>query len=120
MFDSPLIWTASLLSILCLAAENKPVKSTSQISEKSDAEPSEEDDLIRIYSTRNCPYCDRVIIVAKLKGLRFEVVNVDLQKKPKWFTTKHPEGTVPVLEHKGNVRSFAPFLEIYWISLSFA
>lgn len=57
--DNMLLWEKEIIRGL-----------TNQYFNTGDAEPSEDDDLLRIYSTQYCPYCDRVIILAKLKGLR--------------------------------------------------
>uniref|UniRef100_A0A8R1TLS4 Glutathione S-transferase omega n=1 Tax=Onchocerca volvulus TaxID=6282 RepID=A0A8R1TLS4_ONCVO len=58
----------------------------------------------RIYSQPFCLYCERVIIAAHKKSLRFEVINVDnLEDIPDWFYSKNPEGVVPVLEHNGKL-----------------
>ena len=38
-----------------------------------------------------------------MKGVPFDVINCDLQKKPKFLTDANPNGQVPVLLHDGNV-----------------
>uniref|UniRef100_A0A8C3YVV4 Glutathione S-transferase omega n=1 Tax=Catagonus wagneri TaxID=51154 RepID=A0A8C3YVV4_9CETA len=55
--------------------------------------------LIRIYSMRFCPYAHRTRLVLRAKGIRHEVVNINLRNKPEWFFTKHPFGQIPVLEN---------------------
>ncbi|XP_008059273.1 glutathione S-transferase omega-2 isoform X2 [Carlito syrichta] len=55
--------------------------------------------LIRIYSMRFCPYSHRTRLVLKAKGIRHEVVNINLRNKPEWYYTKHPFGQIPVLEN---------------------
>ncbi|EFO17107.1 glutathione S-transferase domain-containing protein [Loa loa] len=103
MFNPLLIWILCLSSVN-IAVVSKLVGFTSKILQQDDPEPSPGDN-IRIYSMRFCPYCDRVIIAAYKKGLQFEVLNINLQNKPGWFLSKHPEGTVPVLEHDGKLVS---------------
>ncbi|CAH6943070.1 glutathione S-transferase omega-1 [Phodopus roborovskii] len=54
--------------------------------------------LIRIYSMRFCPFAQRVLMVLKAKGIRHEIININLKSKPEWFFKKNPAGLVPVLE----------------------
>ncbi|XP_012294933.1 glutathione S-transferase omega-2 isoform X2 [Aotus nancymaae] len=54
--------------------------------------------LIRIYSMRFCPFSHRTRLVLQAKGIRHEVVNINLKNKPEWYYTKHPFGQIPVLE----------------------
>ncbi|XP_001512410.2 glutathione S-transferase omega-1 [Ornithorhynchus anatinus] len=54
--------------------------------------------LIRVYSMRFCPYAKRTLLVLNAKGIKHEVVNINLKNKPEWFFQKHPLGQVPVLE----------------------
>uniref|UniRef100_A0A2K5R284 Glutathione S-transferase omega n=1 Tax=Cebus imitator TaxID=2715852 RepID=A0A2K5R284_CEBIM len=54
--------------------------------------------LIRIYSMRFCPCSHRTRLVLQAKGIRHEVVNINLKNKPEWYYTKHPFGQIPVLE----------------------
>lgn len=76
---------------------------------------------LRLYVMRFCPWCERVLLYLSRKNARqeflyllnerwvhvvyfsVEVVNVDLVDKPTFLLLKHPEGKVPVLEHKGKV-----------------
>ncbi|XP_006166476.1 glutathione S-transferase omega-2 isoform X2 [Tupaia chinensis] len=55
--------------------------------------------MIRIYSMRFCPYSHRTRLVLKAKGIRHEVININLRNKPDWYYTKHPLGQIPVLEN---------------------
>ncbi|CAH6942834.1 glutathione S-transferase omega-2 [Phodopus roborovskii] len=57
------------------------------------------DGVIRIYSMRFCPYSHRARLVLKAKGIRHEVININLKNKPEWYFTKHPFGQIPVLEN---------------------
>ncbi|KAL2769298.1 glutathione S-transferase omega-2 isoform 4 [Daubentonia madagascariensis] len=47
---------------------------------------------------RFCPYSHRTRLVLKAKGIRHEIVNINLRNKPEWYYTKHPLGQIPVLE----------------------
>ncbi|XP_036031810.1 glutathione S-transferase omega-2-like isoform X2 [Onychomys torridus] len=53
---------------------------------------------IRIYSMRFCPFAQRTLMVLKAKGIRHEIININLKNKPEWFFKKNPSGLVPVLE----------------------
>uniref|UniRef100_A0A5F5PZR1 Glutathione S-transferase omega n=2 Tax=Equus TaxID=9789 RepID=A0A5F5PZR1_HORSE len=55
--------------------------------------------LIRIYSMRFCPYSHRTRLILQAKGIRHEVININLKNKPEWYYTKHPFGQIPVLEN---------------------
>nr|XP_058154468.1 glutathione S-transferase omega-2 isoform X3 [Dasypus novemcinctus] len=55
--------------------------------------------VIRLYSMRFCPYAHRTRLVLYAKGIRHEIVNINLKNKPDWFYTKHPFGQIPVLEN---------------------
>ncbi|XP_040848091.1 glutathione S-transferase omega-1-like isoform X1 [Ochotona curzoniae] len=60
--------------------------------------------VIRLYSMRFCPFAERTRLVLKAKGIRHEIININLKNKPDWFFKKNPLGLVPVLEDsKGKV-----------------
>ncbi|KAM5272063.1 glutathione S-transferase omega-1-like [Ctenodactylus gundi] len=48
---------------------------------------------------RFCPYAQRTLLVLEAKGIRHEVVNINLKNKPEWFFKKNPIGKVPVIEN---------------------
>ncbi|XP_016392148.1 glutathione S-transferase omega-1-like [Sinocyclocheilus rhinocerous] len=54
--------------------------------------------LIRLYSMRFCPFAQRARLVLTAKGVKHEIININLKDKPDWFLEKNPSGTVPVLE----------------------
>ncbi|XP_042624251.1 glutathione S-transferase omega-1-like [Cyprinus carpio] len=54
--------------------------------------------LIRLYSMRFCPFAQRARLVLTAKGVKHEIININLKDKPDWFLAKNPSGTVPVLE----------------------
>ncbi|XP_027707193.1 glutathione S-transferase omega-1-like [Vombatus ursinus] len=56
------------------------------------------DGIIRVYSMRFCPFAERTLLVLKAKGIKHEIININLKNKPEWFFKKNPFGLVPVLE----------------------
>ncbi|XP_036593193.1 glutathione S-transferase omega-1-like [Trichosurus vulpecula] len=54
--------------------------------------------VIRVYSMRFCPFSERTRLILKAKGIKHEVININLKNKPEWFFKKHPLGLVPLLE----------------------
>ncbi|XP_067003332.2 pyrimidodiazepine synthase [Anabrus simplex] len=71
--------------------------STKHLSVGSTCPPKEKGKL-RLYSMRFCPFVQRVKLVLNVKGIPYDVVNVDLQKKPEWLFKLHPQGKVPALD----------------------
>ncbi|XP_078499860.1 glutathione S-transferase omega-1-like [Lissotriton helveticus] len=70
--------------------------------------------LIRIYSMRFCPYAQRTRIVLAAKGIKFEIININLRSKPEWFLDKDASGEVPVLEtSKGDIISESTTISDY-------
>lgn len=57
---------------------------------------------LTLFSARACPFAHRTRLVLAEKKLDFELVEIDLQNKPAWFTTVSVYGKVPALEHDGN------------------
>ncbi|KAM4636485.1 glutathione S-transferase omega-1-like [Discoglossus pictus] len=53
---------------------------------------------IRLYSMRFCPYAQRPRLVMAAKGIKHEIVNINLKNKPEWFFEKSQFGLVPSLE----------------------
>ena len=53
-----------------------------------------------IFSCRFCPFAERTILVLLTKNIPFNVVNINLKKKPDWFQEK-TWGTVSVVKYKG-------------------
>nr|CAJ81793.1 Novel glutathione S-transferase omega protein [Xenopus tropicalis] len=56
------------------------------------------EETIRVYSMRFCPYAQRARLVLAAKGIKHEVININLKNKPDWFIEKSPFGLVPSLE----------------------
>ncbi|KAJ8680631.1 hypothetical protein QAD02_016418 [Eretmocerus hayati] len=53
---------------------------------------------LRLYSMRFCPYAQRIHLVLDAKKIPYDVVYVNLSKKPEWLQEKSPLGKVPCLE----------------------
>ncbi|XP_075698504.1 glutathione S-transferase omega-1-like [Rhinoderma darwinii] len=47
---------------------------------------------------RFCPYVQRAMLVLIAKGIKHEVININLRSKPDWFFEKSPLGLVPSIE----------------------
>ena len=56
---------------------------------------------LKLYSARACPFAHRSRLVLAEKGLKFELVEIDLANKPAWFSSVSLYGKVPALEHAG-------------------
>ncbi|MBL6931486.1 MAG: glutathione S-transferase family protein [Rhodospirillales bacterium] len=54
---------------------------------------------LQIISANVCPYAQRTRMVLHEKGLKFDLVEIDLKDKPDWFLEVSPYGKVPVLRH---------------------
>ena len=54
-----------------------------------------------LFISRFCPFAQRTILVLLAKQMPFDVVNINLKKKPAWFLEK-TYGTVSVVKYKGN------------------
>lgn len=67
-----------------------------QILEATDPKPTSDKPII--YTHLLCPYAERARIAAALKKLDHQQVDIDLSKKPDWYFTINPNGTVPTFE----------------------
>ncbi|XP_057705094.1 glutathione S-transferase omega-1-like isoform X2 [Corythoichthys intestinalis] len=47
---------------------------------------------------RFCPFAQRTRLVLNAKGIKHDIINIDLTDKPEWFVAKNPFGQVPILE----------------------
>ncbi|XP_056385160.1 glutathione S-transferase omega-1-like [Hyla sarda] len=54
--------------------------------------------VVRLYSMRFCPFVQRALLVLLAKGIKHEIVNINLKSKPDWFFEKSPHGLVPSIE----------------------
>ncbi|XP_070818811.1 glutathione S-transferase omega-1-like [Chaetodon trifascialis] len=53
---------------------------------------------IRLYSMRFCPFAQRTRLVLNAKGIKYDIININLKDKPDWFLERNPLGLVPTLE----------------------
>ncbi|XP_030765673.1 pyrimidodiazepine synthase-like [Sitophilus oryzae] len=60
-------------------------------------EPPRVEGQLRLYSTKYCPYAERVRLVLKAKNLKHDIVNINLIRKPDWYLKINPKGQVPTL-----------------------
>jgi glutathione S-transferase len=51
-----------------------------------------------LYSSIPCNFCQRVKITLDAKHIAFQTVEIDLIRRPAWFTEKASRGIVPLLE----------------------
>lgn len=65
---------------------------------KDDPCPPRKPGVLRLYSMRFCPYAQRTRLLLEHRKIPFEVVNVNLKRKPEWLFAMNPIGQVPVLE----------------------
>ncbi|CAH2322424.1 glutathione S-transferase omega-1-like [Pelobates cultripes] len=61
---------------------------------------------LRLYSMRFCPFAQRARLVLSAKGIKHEVININLKSKPDWFLEKVPSGCVPAVELSNGVVIF--------------
>lgn len=77
--------------------------------------PAREEGKLRLYGMHYCPFVQRVKMVLNVKGVPYDVVNVNLKHKPEWLYKLHPEGKVPALDTGDQIiidsLSIAEFLE---------
>jgi len=63
-------------------------------------EPPADPNKVTVFNMRFCPFAQRTILTLLAKNMSFDVVNIDLKKKPTWFVEK-TYGTVSVVKYKG-------------------
>ncbi|NBD32481.1 MAG: glutathione S-transferase family protein, partial [Cyanobacteria bacterium] len=57
---------------------------------------------LELYSASVCPFAHRTRLTLMEKGLDFQLIEIDLNKKPDWFSEVSPYGKVPVIKHQEN------------------
>lgn len=60
---------------------------------------------IELFSARVCPFAQRSRIALMEKGVKVQLIEIDLGNKPDWFSRISPYGKVPVLKH-GEIRVY--------------
>lgn len=57
------------------------------------------DNKLRLYSMRFCPYAHRTHLVLNVKNIPHHVFNVDMSEKPEWYINNvNPSGKVPAIQ----------------------
>ncbi|ESN94051.1 hypothetical protein HELRODRAFT_180211 [Helobdella robusta] len=70
----------------------------------SDEYPKHDPDLMRLYSMRFCPYAERIRLMLQFTKIKYEIININIFDKPKWFIANvNPDGTIPVLQYKNAI-----------------
>lgn len=60
--------------------------------------------MLTLYDAARCPYCARVRIVLAEKGIGYETVEIDLDRRPQWLLELNPpRGKVPIIDEGGFV-----------------
>ncbi|KAI8476296.1 MAG: hypothetical protein J3K34DRAFT_455842, partial [Monoraphidium minutum] len=54
-----------------------------------------------LYTHTCCPYAQRVLMAMLHKGIPFDLVQVDLSRKPGWYRAVNPRGLVPAVAWRG-------------------
>lgn len=57
---------------------------------------------LELYSASVCPFAHRTRLTLMEKGLDFQLIEIDLNNKPDWFSEVSPYGKVPVIKHQEN------------------
>jgi glutathione S-transferase len=57
---------------------------------------------LELYSASVCPFAHRTRLALMEKGLDFQLIEIDLNNKPDWFSEVSPYGKVPVIKHQEN------------------
>jgi len=61
--------------------------------------PAYQNDKVRVFNMRFCPYAQRACLALAAKDVPFEVVNIHLVDKPEWYLEKfNPLGKVPTVQ----------------------
>ncbi len=69
---------------------------------------------IHLYSIAVCPFAQRTRILLKLKGVAFDLTEIDItQPRPEWFLKLNPLGQVPVIVHEGRVLNESSVINEY-------
>ena len=55
---------------------------------------------VKLYSASVCPFAHRTRLTLQEKGVPFELVSIDLNNKPSWFSEVSPYEKVPVIQHE--------------------
>ncbi len=71
-------------------------------------------DTIHLYSIAVCPFAQRTRLLLRLKGVAFELTEIDITRpRPAWFLKLNPLGQVPVIAHAGHVLNESSVINEY-------
>ncbi len=71
-------------------------------------------DQVHLYSMAICPFAQRTRILLKLKGIPFELTEMESTRQmPDWFLKLNPLGQVPVIQHAGIVLNESSVINEY-------
>merc|ERR1711976_209172 len=54
-------------------------------------------------NSRFCPFAHRICLILEAKNIPYEMINVNLTSKPKWFVEMNPSGKVPTVLYNNQV-----------------
>ena len=69
--------------------------------------------MVTLYDAARCPYCARVRIALAEKGVEHEVLEIDLDDRPRWIYEKNATGRVPVIEDDAWILPESPVILEY-------
>ena len=55
--------------------------------------------MVKLYTSEICPFAHRARLVASVKGIEHERVEIDLKEMPPWYKELSPNQSVPFLQH---------------------
>ncbi|KAM3966349.1 pyrimidodiazepine synthase-like [Aphomia sociella] len=70
---------------------------------------------LRIYNMRYCPFAQRTILALNAKQIDYEVVNINLVRKPEWLPSKSAFGKVPALEIEDGVTIYESLVTVEYL-----
>jgi glutathione S-transferase len=82
--------------------------------DKAPGGPQRRSVAVTIYSIEVCPFAQRTRMLLALKGIPFDLVEIDITKpRPDWFLELNPLGKVPVIVHQGMVLNESSIINEY-------
>lgn len=69
---------------------------------------------VTLCSIATCPFAQRTRMLLELKGVPYELVEIDITKaRPDWFLALNPAGKVPVIVHRGRAVNESSVIDEY-------
>lgn len=97
-FKAQLLSTLSFLKAQPLKNLSSIMKQPRHIAEGEADCPPLVPESLRCYNMKYCPYAQRTLLVLVHKNITFDIVNINLKRKPSWFLDRSVLGKVPALE----------------------